>query len=165
MGIQIGTGSAMSDINVTPLVDVMLVLLIIFMVATPMIVEDRLLREVSMDLPVTRENPTTVDINDTTKLILRIDANLRVYVGEELITDCSTALDRPSPDRFEPCFVEIQQKLGQNMRLQEEGSLFLLADTSIPYGFVVGSMNRIRLAGVSNVGMITNPEYLTGQEL
>ncbi|TVQ95529.1 MAG: protein TolR [Deltaproteobacteria bacterium] len=164
MGIEMGSGSAMSDINVTPLVDVMMVLLIIFMVATPMIVEEAMLREIAMDLPVTRENPTVVDITDTSQLILRIDANLRVYVGEELITDCSTALDRPGAERFEPCFDEIQEKLGQNPRLQDEGALYLLADTGIPYGFVVGSMNRIRLAGVHSVGMVTNPEYLTGDQ-
>ena len=39
--------------------------------------------------------------------------------------------------------------------------LYLLADTTIPYGFVVGAMNRIRQAGVTNVGMVTNPELLT----
>ena len=156
-----GDGRAMSDINVTPLVDVMLVLLIIFMVATPMIVREDLLREVEMNLPVTRENPTTVDLENTEKLILRIDANLRVLIDDELITDCSAAIGEVSAARFEPCFVEIETKLRNNVRLQDERSLYLLADTTIPYGFVVGSMNRIRLAGVSQIGMVTNPEYLT----
>lgn len=159
-----GDGKAMSDINVTPLVDVMLVLLIIFMVATPMIVREDLLREVDMNLPVTRENPTVVDLENTEKLILRIDANLRVYVGDALITDCSAALDTVEASAFEPCFLEIQERLAANPRLQAEQSLYLLADASISYGFVVGAMNRIRLAGVHQVGMVTNPEYLTDDQ-
>lgn len=165
MGIQVGdSNKPMSDINVIPLVDVILVVLIIFMVATPMIVEESLLRQVAMNLPVTRENPEVVNLDDTERLIMRIDEQLRVYVGQELITDCSAALGEVRPERFEPCFTELQEKLGNNARLQEEGALYLLADTTIPYGFVVGSMNRIRLAGVSNVGMITNPEYLTPEQ-
>ena len=151
----------MGEINVTPLVDVMLVLLIIFMVATPIITRDDQQREVDMNLPVTRNNPTVVDLSQSERLILSIDARLVVTLGDEVITDCSASLDSSDPDRFERCFQEIQDKLGRNFRLQEDGNLYLLADTTIPYGFVVGAMNRIRLAGVSNVGMVTNPEYLT----
>lgn len=150
----------MGEINVTPLVDVMLVLLIIFMVATPMITRDDQQRQVDMNLPVTRDNPTVVDLAQTERLILTIDARLVVTLGDELITDCSASLSSSAADRFEPCFQELQEKLGKNFRLQEDGNLYLLADTTIPYGFVVGAMNRIRLAGVSNVGMVTNPEYL-----
>src|SRR5690625_5762426 len=72
----------MAEINVTPLVDVMLVLLIIFMVATPMITRDDSQREVDINLPVTRENPSTVDLQKTEKLILRIDAQLRVMLDD-----------------------------------------------------------------------------------
>ena len=101
------------------------------------------------------------DIDNTTEqLILRIDAQLVVRLGDEVITDCSASLESEAVDRFERCFDEIQALLGQNYRLQQEESLYLLADTTIPYGFVVGAMNRIRLAGVTNVGMVTNPEYL-----
>lgn len=150
----------MAEINVTPLVDVMLVLLIIFMVATPMITRDDSQREVDINLPVTRENPSTVDLQNTEKLILRIDAQLRVMLDDVLITDCHAALESENASRFEPCFDEIHEKLGKNYRLQQDGTLYLLADTTIPYGFVVGAMNRIRLAGIENVGMVTNPEYL-----
>lgn len=149
-----------AEINIVPLVDVMLVLLIIFMVAAPMIARDDTQREVDINLPVTRENPSTVDLENTDKLILRIDNNLRVMLDDVLITDCQAALQTDEVTRFENCFDEIQEKLGKNYRLQEEGTLYLLADTTIPYGFVVGAMNRIRLAGIKNVGMVTNPEYL-----
>lgn len=151
---------AMAEINVTPLVDVMLVLLIIFMVATPMITRDDTEREVDVDLPVTRDNPTAVDLQNTEKMILRIDSQLRVMLDDTVITDCHEALESDEVTRFERCFDEIHEKLGKNYRLQEDGTLYLLADTTIPYGFVVGAMNRIRLAGVENVGMVTNPEYL-----
>lgn len=168
MGMAAGPGGgkkkAISDINVTPLVDVMLVLLIIFMVSTPLIVKDESERVVDLNLPVTRDNPNTVDIANTDKLILVIDANLRVQLGDTLITDCSGTLGitdpRQWPDAWEPCFTEVFTKLGNNPRLQNEESLYLLADTAIPYGFVVGTMNRIRMAGVTNVGMVTNPDLL-----
>ncbi len=155
-----GGRKAMADINVTPLVDVMLVLLIIFMVSAPLIKDDQQ-REVDLQLPVTRNNPNMIDVNDDEQFILRIDANLVVTVGDETITDCSAAVAEVSGQRWEACFDEIQQKLGNNYRLEQEQSLYLYADAGIPYGFVVGAMNRIRLAGVSNIGMITNPEYLT----
>lgn len=158
-----GGRKVMADINVTPLVDVMLVLLIIFMVATPLIKDDEQ-REVDVSLPVTRNNPNTVDINDSDKFILRIDRNLVVTVGDETITDCSTVQAGELAQRWERCFDEIQDKLGANHRLEEDESLYLYADAEIPYGFVVGAMNRIRLAGVSNIGMITNPEYLPTEQ-
>lgn len=167
MGMSVGQGGgrkAMADINVTPLVDVMLVLLIIFMVATPMIVKDEQERMLDMNLPVTDPSAQTVDIANADKLILRIDANLRVFVGEEMLVDCNQAIGTPDQAAFlaaaTPCFETIQQLLGTNPRLQNDESLYLLADTNIPYGFVVGVMNRIRLAGVTNVGMVTNPELL-----
>lgn len=162
MAMSTGNGGrkkAMAEINVTPLVDVMLVLLIIFMVATPLITEEQN-TEVEMNLPVTRNNPNTINMNDEDKFILTIDERLRVMVSGEVIVDCSGALDDPTPARFEPCFDEIEAKLGRNYVLEEQGTLYLMADTSIPYGFVVGTMNRIRKAGVTNVGMVTNPEYL-----
>ncbi len=156
----------MSEINVTPMVDVMLVLLIIFMVTAPMIEkeEDETKRKVDMDLPVTRNNANRIDPEQTDKIILQIDENLLVTIGEETITDCSEKKTSPEKDRFEPCFEEVEQKLAQNPKLQEQGEIYLLADTEIPYGFVVGTMARIKRAGVGKVGMITNPEYLDEKE-
>lgn len=157
-------GAMLSEINVTPLVDVMLVLLIIFMVTAPMIAqEDEEKRKVDMDLPVTRENANRIDPEQTEKMILTVDKRLVVTIGEEVIVDCSAALDQPEKDRFETCFETVEEKLGNNTKLQEEGEIYLLAHTEIPYGFVVGTMARIKRAGVNKVGMITNPEYLDDQ--
>ena len=161
----------MSEINVTPFVDVMLVLLIIFMVAAPLIEkEDEEKRKVDMDLPVTRNNASRIDPEQTDKMIMIITRDLKVKLrngatpGEDTeILDCSAQADEEGRDRFEPCFETLEQKLGQNERLKQDKELYLLADTEIPYGFVVGSMARIKKAGVNKLGMVTNPEYLDEQ--
>ena len=157
-----GSRGTMSEINVTPLVDVMLVLLIIFMVATPLIKKEESdqNREVELDLPVTEDNPNTIDPTQVKELILEIDRDLRVTIGTVLIADCSEFKEGTQPARFEPCFESVGTALSANEKLKEDGTIYLLADTEIPYGFVVGVMNRIKLAGVQNVGMVTNPEYL-----
>lgn len=164
-----GKGQMISDINITPFVDVMLVLLIIFMVATPLIEEsDDEKRKVDIDLPVTRQNANKIDPEQTDKMILVISNDLKVSLrnakapGDDTeLLDCSDKKDRSGgPKRFESCFNVVEEKLGQNPKLQEEKELYLLADTEIPYGFVVGVMARIRKAGVTKLGMVTNPEYL-----
>jgi biopolymer transport protein TolR len=165
MGMSLGGGQstrkAVSEINVTPLVDVMLVLLIIFMVSTPLIVKENSERLVEINLPVTQDNPTTVDVNNTDKFILTMDAQLRTYVGNELINDCSAAVGITDMTQFvaitEPCFTEIGVKLGNVPRIRDEG-IYVQAEAMIPYGFFVGAMNRIRQSGVSRVGMITASE-------
>ena len=155
-----GSGGLNAEINVAPMVDVMLVLLTIFMVTAPMIKADEEKRKVDMDLPVTRNNANRIDPQQTDKMILEIDETLIVRIGEEVITDCSAAIPQKNKDRFEGCFDEVEKKLAANVRLQEEGEIYLLADTDIPYGFVVGTMARIKRAGVNKVGMVTNPEYM-----
>jgi len=169
-----GDGQMMAEINITPFVDVMLVLLIIFMVATPLIEQNNdEKRKVDIDLPVTRQNANRIDPEQTDKMILVITRELQVKLrnskpdGEDTeLHDCSEHKGGTDPQRFEPCFQVIEEKLGKNPKLQEEKELYLLADTEIPYGFVVGTMARIKKAGVSKLGMVTNPEYLdeTGEE-
>lgn len=158
-----GGQTALSEINVTPLVDVMLVLLVIFMVTTPLIEQNKEKRKVDMNLPVTRNNANKVNPEDTDKVILEIDEQMRARVGETLIVDCSDKKEGEGPMRFEPCFDTIEEKLGNNPKLKEQGTLYLLADTEIPYGFVVGTMARIKKSGINHVGMVTNPEYLEQQ--
>lgn len=156
-----GHGNMMSEINITPFVDVMLVLLIIFMVATPLIENDeKNKRKVDIDLPVTEQNANQIDPSQTDKMILEITRELKVQIGEELIVDCSEKLKSKEKRRFESCFKVIEQKLGVNEKLKRDRELYLLADTEIPYGFVVGTMARIKKAGINKLGMVTNPEYL-----
>ncbi len=168
MGASTGSsssGTMLAEINVTPFVDVMLVLLVIFMITTPMMhemAEEH--SEVEMDLPMVQDADTRVQIDNVDQLILSIDENLQLYLGPEPLVDCGPYRDEEGPNPFEPCFAELQAKIENNRRLQEDGRLYLLADTNIPYGVVVGSMNRIRLAGVNRVGMVTNPELRADSE-
>jgi biopolymer transport protein TolR len=122
----------MSDINVTPLVDVMLVLLIIFMVTAPMIG-----RGVELDLPKAKAQAMEVD---ESKLVMTIDGERRVFLGESEVPHA-----------------RLEEALSTNARLQREGELYLKADKDIPYGFVVQVMAIIKQAGIPKLGMITDP--------
>lgn len=162
MGMNAGRGGGetmLAEINVTPLVDVMLVLLIIFMVTAPML-DEQDNRKVDLNLPVTRQNTNKVDPSETDKMILEVTDKLQVKIGDEVVTDCGDQKEGTDPMRFEPCFDEVEKKLGNNPKLEEDETLYLLADTEIPYGFVVGTMARIKKAGIHRIGMVTNPEYL-----
>jgi biopolymer transport protein TolR len=134
MGMSTGSGpnTTMSEINITPFVDVMLVLLIIFMVTAPM-----MSKGVEIDLPKAKAMPMEVD---ESKLMMVIDDERRVFLGETPIPH----------DRLE-------EALASNVRLQREGELYLKADRNIPYGFVVQVMAIIKKAGVPKLGMVTDP--------
>ncbi len=127
-----GPGAPMSEINITPFVDVMLVLLIIFMVTAPMMEKG-----VEIDLPKAQAQPMEVD---ESKLLMTIDGDRRVFLGETEIPHA-----------------ELEEKLLANQRLQREGELYLKADRNIPYGFVVQVMAIIKKAGIPKLGMVTDP--------
>ncbi len=122
----------MSEMNVIPLVDVVLVLLIMFMVAAPLIAQG-----VAVSLPAVRGDPIE---DETPKLILAIDHERRVYIGET-----------------EVALEELEEKLKYNARVQRERELYLHADRDLPYGVVVEVMAIARRAGVEALGMITDP--------
>ena len=123
----------MSDINVTPLVDVMLVLLIIFMVTAPLIQSG-----VKVDLP--RASAQQMEHQEE-KLVLTITRDRRVFLGSSEI---------PPAD--------LEKKLASNARIQKDKELYLHADRSLPYGQVVEIMAVARRAGVESLGMITDPD-------
>ena len=124
---------AMSDINVTPLVDVMLVLLIIFMVTAPLIQSG-----VKVDLPKASAQQME---HAEEKLVLVITKDRRVLLGDTEIT-----------------FADLEKKLSTNARVQKDKELYLHADRSLPYGQVVEVIAVARRAGVESLGMITDPE-------
>jgi biopolymer transport protein TolR len=128
-----GPRRAMTDINVTPLVDVMLVLLIIFMVTAPLIQSG-----VKVDLP--RASAQQMEHQEE-KLVLTITRDRRVFLGNTEI---------PGAD--------LERKLSTNARIQKEKELYLHADRSLPYGQVVEIMAVARRAGVESLGMITEPD-------
>ena len=131
MAFSSGKGT-LHEINVTPMVDVMLVLLIIFMVAAPLIQQG-----VKIALPQTK----AVEINSQeAKLVLSIDAQKRLFLGDAEVQ-----------------YGDLEEKLKANAKLQQDKELYLKADRNLPYGFVVDVMATLQRSGVDNLGMITDP--------
>lgn len=127
-----GGRTTLSEINVTPLVDVMLVLLIIFMVTAPMIQQG-----VDVDLP----NTETVEISsDDGKSIVSINKEGKIFLGETEIP-----------------IEELEEKVKFNSKIQKEKQVFLYADQSLQYEIVVRVMAILKKAGVENMGMVTEP--------
>ena len=122
----------LAEINVTPLVDVMLVLLIIFMVAAPMMTAG-----VQVDLP--QADAPRMEV-DEQRILVSIDAQQQIFVGED-----------PVP------FERLEDVLRHNARLQEERELFVQADETVPYGAVVRVLAVVRRAGVESLGLVTDP--------
>jgi biopolymer transport protein TolR len=123
----------LSDINVTPFVDVMLVLLIIFMVTAPMMVQG-----VNVSLPET-ENADNIATEED-QLIVSIDKDNKI-----LINDFEVGIDF------------LKEKLEAIFKSRSTKNVFLKADKNIPYGTVVRVMSEIKGAGVEKLGMVTLP--------
>jgi len=138
MGMTSGSGGKgpVSEINVTPLVDVMLVLLIIFMVSSPMMTTG-----IDIDLPKTQAPHMEVEQE---KLLLTIDKDRKVFLGETEVP-----------------YDNLEQALTSNARLQQERELYLQADETVPYGFVAKVMALVRKGGIEKLGLVTDP---TGTE-
>ncbi|HXN40220.1 MAG TPA: protein TolR [Myxococcaceae bacterium] len=124
--------TTMSEINVTPMVDVMLVLLIIFMVTAPLIQQG-----VKVNLPPAKAAP--IEAKET-KIVLSIDKGRHVFIGE-----AEVPID------------QLEQKLKTNAKLQADKELYLQADTDVNYGTVIQVMAAAQRAGIPSVGMITDP--------
>jgi biopolymer transport protein TolR len=134
MAMDVGgaKGGVKSDINVTPLVDVMLVLLIIFMVTAPML-------QTGVDVNLPQAKAQTIP-DDEGKLILTVTKDKRVFLGK---------LQIPWDD------VEVQLK--NNAKLNADKELYLHADRALLYGDVVKIMAAVKQAGVDKLGMVTDP--------
>jgi biopolymer transport protein TolR len=132
MAFSSGGKGPLSEINVTPLVDVMLVLLIIFMVSAPMMTTG-----IEIDLPKTRA--PRMDVEEQ-KLILTITKEQKVLLGE-----------------VEVPYDKLEDALMHNDRLQRERELYLQADETVPYGFVAKVMALMRRGGIDKVGLVTDP--------
>ncbi len=127
-----GNSSFMSDINVTPLVDVMLVLLIIFMVTAPMMMQG-----VSVSLPKTTSRPLAAGKEH---LIITIDRSQQIYIN-----DYKVALEA------------LQAKLKKIYEGHPDQKVYLRADKSVPYGTVVRVVSEVKNSGVKRLGMVTEP--------
>jgi biopolymer transport protein TolR len=132
-----GSGrQTLSEINVTPLVDVMLVLLIVFMVTAPLIQQG-----VEVKLPEARAQPVKAEEE---KLVLSLKEDRSIWLGG-------------GEDAARLSLDELEERLRANARLRQDHELYLMADRALPYGFVVEVMAAVQRAGVTNLGMITNP--------
>ena len=128
--------SALAEINVTPFVDVMLVLLVIFMVTAPM-----LEKGVDVDLPQVEQAPNLSAAQES--LIVSIDAQNRLYVGRQQV-------DSPA---------KMVAVLQQVLKGKTNREVYLEADRRVPYERVVQVLAAVRKAGVTQLGMIaTEPE-------
>ena len=121
-----------SQINVTPLVDVMLVLLVIFMVTAPILQQG-----VNVDLPQVAAGPLE---GTDEQLVVVITRDGRVQLND-------------TPLKVD----ELGQKLTAIVRLQPDRAIYLRADKNVPYGKVVEVMAAVRNAGVRKLGMVTEP--------
>ena len=150
---------ALSEINVTPLVDVMLVLLVVFMVTTPIIVEQVTQRKVEVNLPTTNARPVKPDELQTI-LVLHRNFKVGLDLGK---AETEIATCEPSASTYENCMAGLETKLGANQPLKDGRRVFLMADRDLPYGFVVDVMARLKAAGITNLGMVTNPPPEVGR--
>ncbi|MFZ3341838.1 MAG: biopolymer transporter ExbD [Terriglobales bacterium] len=125
------TQSALADINITPLVDVVLVLLIIFMVTAPILQSG-----IEVNVPHTR---TVKEITEE-RLVISIDKQQRVFLGNDPIN-----------------INQIGATLKEKIRDPRHQSIYLRADEDVPFGAFATVMDAIKSAGISNVSIVTQP--------
>lgn len=124
------TASSMADINITPFVDVVLVLLIIFMITAPILQSG-----IEVQLPKTKTVKAIVE----ERLVLTIDRGQRLYLGNELVNI---------------------NALGELLRAKGpagQQAVYIRCDESVPFGTVATVMDAVRQAGIENVSMVTEP--------
>jgi biopolymer transport protein TolR len=128
-----GVDGAISQINVTPLVDVMLVLLVIFMVTAPILQQG-----VELELP--KETIAPIE-GEGEQLVVSIDKSGGVFIGEGNAVELDV----------------IGERLNKIISVRKDKRVFIRADQRVNYGSVMAVMGRIRRAGIYKVGLITEP--------
>jgi biopolymer transport protein TolR len=125
--------SSISQINVTPLVDVMLVLLIIFMVAAPILQQG-----VELELP--RETIAPIE-GDEEQVVVNVDQTGKVSIGKGNQVEVK----------------HLGERLKAILARRKDQRVFIRADRRVPYGDVMAAMGSIRRSGILKVGLITEP--------
>ncbi len=127
-----GDRRMMAEINVTPLVDVMLVLLIIFMVTAPMLTQ-------GVDVNLPQANAKAMR-SDEERLVITVDANSRIFIGKQPVA-----------------FNRMSRTLQAIVERRKDRQVYFRADRAVPYGFVVKVIAEVRNAGIEKLGMVTEP--------
>jgi len=139
MAMQLGGGGGVkSEINVTPLVDVMLVLLIIMMIVAPLLQQG-----VAVTLPQannTTEKPETQD-----QTVLAIDSQKRFYLN---------AVQVPKED--------VTRRITDLLENKSDRIVIIKADVDVEYGAVMDAMDQLRASGIEDMGLITDPKRGAG---
>jgi biopolymer transport protein TolR len=133
MAMDVGgaKGGIKSDINVTPLVDVMLVLLIIMMLVTPLLQQG-----VSVKLP--KAENTTDKPETQNQTVITVAKDKQLYLNARLVREG-----------------ELAKKLGEILENQKEKVVLIKADEEVEYGAVMAAMDQLRQAGIEDIGLIT----------
>ncbi len=129
---------AMADINITPLVDVVLVLLIIFMLTAPILQSG-----IEVEVPKTK---TVKEITEE-RLVISIDRKQRVFLGNDPIN-----------------INAIADTLKQRVRDPERQSIFIRADQDVPFGAFATVMDAVKQSGITNVSIVTQPMDQNGSK-
>jgi biopolymer transport protein ExbD/biopolymer transport protein TolR len=125
------TQTSLSDINITPLVDVVLVLLIIFMVTAPVLQSG-----IEVSVPKTR---SVKEITEE-RLVISINKDQRVFLGNDTIN-----------------INEIAAKIKSKIRDPQHQSIFIRADENVPFGAFATVMDAVKSSGITNVSIVTQP--------
>ncbi|MBI4851913.1 MAG: biopolymer transporter ExbD [Acidobacteria bacterium] len=133
-----GSGGFTSEINVTPMVDVMLVLLIIFMVVTPMLQSG-----VSVVMPKTKNSEEDQNINKETAVVIAIPTDGQFYVGKEVITK----------ERL----TEKVKAMMENRKI-EDRVVYIKGGAMVSYGSIVDTISSIRESGIDRIGLVTEKD-------
>ncbi|HXG02323.1 MAG TPA: biopolymer transporter ExbD [Candidatus Binatia bacterium] len=124
-------GATLAEINIIPLVDVVLVLLLIFMLTAPM-----MYRGIDVNLPRAASRPTAVE----ERMVLTVTKDNALYLNERRVTPAG-----------------LEAALREAFRNRTDRTLYLKADAGLAYGAVVETMDRVRRAGIERLGMVTEP--------
>jgi biopolymer transport protein TolR len=122
---------SLAEINIIPLVDVVLVLLLIFMLTAPM-----MYRGIDVNLPRAAAKPTAVE----ERLVLTVTKDRQLYLNDKAVLPGG-----------------LEQQLRQAFTSRTDKTLYLKADAALSYGVVVETMDEVRRAGIERLGMVTEP--------